>query len=1142
MLQLTRTARSPLEALAFIFLLLLGIPVAAIAALVRTSTLKGEIEQLRRDVGVLNRRVEWLTGRLRDPDAEPPESVEPKSTAVDTQGERITSDRYRRPDLAMASRLAEPKPTEPKPSEPEPSEPEPAEPKPTEQDPAEPGPVETVEAGDVEPAEALADAMEDAAADSAADARTEKAEAAEPPPPPPDSDSEDAAAQPESQNDGPGADRATLDLETLIGSTWLLRAGLGILAIALALFARAVAPQLPNIAKVVIAYAGSAAFFGVGKYFEDRLDRFARPVMAGGLAFGFFVAFAAYFVPAMRAVPMGVSIGWMVLSMFTVLVAAERWDSEPTAILAIVLGHVAAQVSAGAAELYSLVLIAFLGVTAILLLLRHSWVTLGLVGVAGAYGAHVLLFATNPGQSVTGGAALGINLGFLTSYYLIFLVADVLWWRRDRPEAAGTDDAEGAQTTLREARILGPANLMLYVGITTVLLFATGSSFEQMEWFYLTLGGFQGVLGWVYRQADHDDHALYPIFGTVLWTIGLFAALDALVLNMVLAAQALILLLAAHRTDERAFYWLAQVAMAVTFVHYVAYPPPAAVTLPVFAAGLAVASVYFAKGAIEEKWYGAESPLPAVHAILGTIVLLREAIRYYGDDPTLGFFLLVAQLTIVGVAAAASSTNLLVGLTTLAVTTPFVVAELLSSSPLTALPVVLGLAGSATLIVHVLWDRFDDSQRASTFWQAYGAATMAMISGWVAWGALDADRIAYLLWMILPATLLLFHRLAELRHADAELSEHPPGVEGVPFERVSIASCIAVAALVVAMTARAIGPEMEAPLWVATWTLFFGIAAQAVGSRSIGASSYTVLVVGYLTLLLGDGIGLLRVQGTVHPALETWWAALYLIGVALAAAVALDRAVESESDPQNEQDGEGADDDEEVASVTDAGVAILTGVPYLLALTTTGTAGLALLGSGWGLVLPGLLAVLLIWYTDPLETPTAVPSAALWLGLAHLSVLDALALRMGGALDVVLWHVLAFSILTLVAERRTAMWAEGRWEAQPLLLVSIALVVMPTLTAMTAIAGSNLTGGPWTTAGWSLLGGSMMAAGFVLRSSIHRRVALGLLGICIVRVFVVDTVGLSDTARIGAFFMLGVVLVGIALLYTKYSEELKSWL
>ena len=70
----------------------------------------------------------------------------------------------------------------------------------------------------------------------------------------------------------------------------------------------------------------------------------------------------------------------------------------------------------------------------------------------------------------------------------------------------------------------------------------------------------------------------------------------------------------------------------------------------------------------------------------------------------------------------------------------------------------------------------------------------------------------------------------------------------------------------------------------------------------------------------------------------------------------------------------------------------------------------------------------------------------------------------------------------------------------------------------------------------------MMAAGFILRSSIHRRVALGLLGICIVRVFVVDTVGLSDTARIGAFFMLGVVLVGIALLYTKYSEELKSWL
>ena len=51
-----------------------------------------------------------------------------------------------------------------------------------------------------------------------------------------------------------------------------------------------------------------------------------------------------------------------------------------------------------------------------------------------------------------------------------------------------------------------------------------------------------------------------------------------------------------------------------------------------------------------------------------------------------------------------------------------------------------------------------------------------------------------------------------------------------------------------------------------------------------------------------------------------------------------------------------------------------------------------------------------------------------------------------------------------------------------------------------------------------------------------------LLVLCIVRVFAVDTVGLSDTARVGAFLILGLVLVGIALLYNRYTEELRSWL
>jgi hypothetical protein len=107
------------------------------------------------------------------------------------------------------------------------------------------------------------------------------------------------------------AGTTAIDLETLVGCTWLLRIGLGELANAFALFARSVGPQLPALAKVALAYATAIGIFACGRVFETRLERFARPVMAAGLAFGFFVAYASHFVTATRAVSMPVSVAWL---------------------------------------------------------------------------------------------------------------------------------------------------------------------------------------------------------------------------------------------------------------------------------------------------------------------------------------------------------------------------------------------------------------------------------------------------------------------------------------------------------------------------------------------------------------------------------------------------------------------------------------------------------------------------------------------------------------------------------------------------------------------------------------------------------------------------------------------------------------
>jgi uncharacterized membrane protein len=93
---------------------------------------------------------------------------------------------------------------------------------------------------------------------------------------------------------------------------------------------------------------------------------------------------------------------------------------------------------------------------------------------------------------------------------------------------------------------------------------------------------------------------------------------------------------------------------------------------------------------------------------------------------------------------------------------------------------------------------------------------------------------------------------------------------------------------------------------------------------------------------------------------------------------------------------------------------------------------------------------------------------------------------------------------------------------------------------MAAIYESVELGAEWATAGWSVLGVTLMIAGFAWRSAIHRRVALFVLGACLVRVFVVDTRGLSDLERTIAFFVLGLCLVGAAWLYSRYQDELKD--
>jgi hypothetical protein len=85
-------------------------------------------------------------------------------------------------------------------------------------------------------------------------------------------------------------------------------------------------------------------------------------------------------------------------------------------------------------------------------------------------------------------------------------------------------------------------------------------------------------------------------------------------------------------------------------------------------------------------------------------------------------------------------------------------------------------------------------------------------------------------------------------------------------------------------------------------------------------------------------------------------------------------------------------------------------------------------------------------------------------------------------------------------------------------------------------------GGFYLTAGWSLLACAIFILGMLLRERIYRFSGLGLIAVALVKIVVLDVWGLELFYRIISFMVLGVVLLLIGFLYTRYQDKIRDWL
>ncbi|MEP4078066.1 DUF2339 domain-containing protein [Haloferula sp.] len=358
----------------------------------------------------------------------------------------------------------------------------------------------------------------------------------------------------------PAESKPSASFELQFGRVWLVRLGIVLLVTGLVLLGnyayRNWIRELPAFVRLAFLFAGSLGITGVGWHFtlKEGMKRFGEVLLAGGLAFFYWCAFAAHHVERLKVVesPVVASLMLLVSAGLIVGVSLKR-NARATAVMGLLMASYSTVLQPlGWLSAVSNVVLAAAGM---LLMRRRDWSGPGITSMVGTYGA--FLWWQIAGAS--GGGPDRMGLFFLPVSWAVFSL----------PGIAGVAGSFSQSLTERGRAWFAGSNNGVFFGLFSLLWLMLGyeNYWQVPAVFGLVILGL-GAMGRS-RESSGSTHVGQ---GLGMLTLALILKLDGYQLALGLAMEGLMLAVAFRRFRrplELVFSGLAQLgSMLVVLYHW----------------------------------------------------------------------------------------------------------------------------------------------------------------------------------------------------------------------------------------------------------------------------------------------------------------------------------------------------------------------------------------------------------------------------------------------------------------------------------------------------------------------------------------------------------------------------------------------